>query len=266
MLRSKVKLTPLDDELAVWAAWGQEEPEIPRKWRWARSGSVEPVWPDDALPWSAGRDNALVDRRAPGMGLRMLVRQGDQPEEAAAYDVVEAEQHKLHRILNAVPEGVEEIVPLSAFPMESNLDVMGAVDFRKGCYVGQELTVRTYHTGVIRKRILPVQLYSPDSTPSPEPITNPEIPMQASGLDIRLSVPPSTELLSDEPAPRPRSTGKLLASTQGVGLALLRLEHLDAVLRGELRLAVGEDGWGVQPWWPSWFPKRGVEEVDEDQQ
>jgi folate-binding protein YgfZ len=37
---------------------------------------------------------------------------------------------------------------------------MFAVDFRKGCYVGQELTVRTYHTGVIRKRILPVELTS----------------------------------------------------------------------------------------------------------
>ena len=34
-----------------------------------------------------------------------------------------------------------------------------AVDFRKGCYVGQELTVRTYHTGVIRKRILPVEIH-----------------------------------------------------------------------------------------------------------
>ena len=27
-----------------------------------------------------------------------------------------------------------------------------------GCYIGQELTARTYHTGVIRKRMLPVKL------------------------------------------------------------------------------------------------------------
>lgn len=33
------------------------------------------------------------------------------------------------------------------------------VDFRKGCYVGQELTIRTYHTGVVRKRIVPIQIY-----------------------------------------------------------------------------------------------------------
>jgi folate-binding protein YgfZ len=36
------------------------------------------------------------------------------------------------------------------------------VDFRKGCYVGQELTIRTYHTGVVRKRIVPVQIYNKD--------------------------------------------------------------------------------------------------------
>jgi folate-binding Fe-S cluster repair protein YgfZ len=35
---------------------------------------------------------------------------------------------------------------------------MFVVDFRKGCYVGQELTVRTYHTGTVRKRILPVMI------------------------------------------------------------------------------------------------------------
>ena len=36
---------------------------------------------------------------------------------------------------------------------------MGGIDFRKGCYVGQELTIRTHHTGVVRKRILPVVVY-----------------------------------------------------------------------------------------------------------
>lgn len=36
------------------------------------------------------------------------------------------------------------------------------VDFRKGCYIGQELTARTWHTGVIRKRIVPFRLYGPE--------------------------------------------------------------------------------------------------------
>jgi len=80
--------------------------------------------------------------------------------------------------MHGVPEGIHDIPPMQSFPMDSNLDIMGAgqylsplssvglifisVDFRKGCYVGQELTVRTYHTGVIRKRILPVRIHTPE--------------------------------------------------------------------------------------------------------
>ena len=48
--------------------------------------------------------------------------------------------------------------PLASLPLESNMDLLNGIDFRKGCYVGQELTIRTRHTGVVRKRILPVQI------------------------------------------------------------------------------------------------------------
>jgi len=47
-------------------------------------------------------------------------------------------------------------VSLSRFASPSESFV---VDFRKGCYVGQELTVRTYHTGLVRKRVMPVQIF-----------------------------------------------------------------------------------------------------------
>lgn len=37
--------------------------------------------------------------------------------------------------------------------------MMGAVDYRKGCYVGQELTARTHHKGVVRKRGVVLRLF-----------------------------------------------------------------------------------------------------------
>lgn len=137
------------------------------------------------------------------------------------------------------------------------------VDFRKGCYVGQELTVRTYHTGVIRKRILPVLLHAPPSPMAHHPRDNrPELPFTP-GLDIRASL---THAPGEGRVARPRGTGKLLSTVNNVGLALLRLEHVGGLEKGDLKFELlnGEvdasgngDGksWLVTPWWPDWWPK-----------
>jgi folate-binding protein YgfZ len=41
----------------------------------------------------------------------------------------------------------------------TSTDSLETVNFDKGCYPGQELTIRTHHTGVVRKRVLPVQIF-----------------------------------------------------------------------------------------------------------
>lgn len=137
-------------------------------------------------------------------------------------------------------------------------DPVFAVDFRKGCYVGQELTVRTYHTGVIRKRILPVVLSTALATGSP-----------SLHLPIKPSVIPSPAIESDTSTartPRPRGTSTLLSSIPtpsvspgtAVGLALLRLEHLRpdiALFTDEANVADGAR-WKVEPWWPDWWPNQ----------
>lgn len=48
---------------------------------------------------------------------------------ASESEVVSPDQYLLHRIRHGVPEGVQEIVPMQAFPMESNLDLMGASEY-----------------------------------------------------------------------------------------------------------------------------------------
>ncbi|BES87801.1 Aminomethyltransferase folate-Hypothetical protein domain [Nesidiocoris tenuis] len=57
-----------------------------------------------------------------------------------------------------IAEGFNEIPVGEAFPLEYNADFLNGVSFEKGCYVGQELTARVHHTGVIRKRIMPLEL------------------------------------------------------------------------------------------------------------
>ena len=78
VLRSKVRLRDVSDEYDVWAAWGyNDKVSNSRRWMRAQSGAIEPVW--DSFPWGP-EGEALVDRRAEGMGSRRLVRTGDRRE------------------------------------------------------------------------------------------------------------------------------------------------------------------------------------------
>ncbi|KAI0771921.1 Aminomethyltransferase folate-binding domain-containing protein [Trametes elegans] len=258
VLRSKVKLRDVTDEYDVWAAWGTEKEaawETERQWAFTLSGVIEPVWePEGEWPWGS-EPRVVRDRRAVGMGHRLLVPKGDRPQEAATHDVASHDDYYLHRALLGVPEGVDDIVPMGAFPMESNLDIMGGLDFRKGCYVGQELTVRTYHTGQVRKRIHPVIVHAENTNPYETEQLPEDVPSLSPGLDIR---PTITRTDDQTPTPRPRGTGVLLSSTRGVGLALLRLEQVDLVKQGRAKFSLTDSGgkpWLVTAYQPHWWPK-----------
>mmetsp|Transcript_12955 Transcript_12955/g.15577 ORF Transcript_12955/g.15577 Transcript_12955/m.15577 type:complete len:271 (+) Transcript_12955:2-814(+) len=69
------------------------------------------------------------------------------PKSNGTYDVI--------RRLSGIAEGTE-IQGKTA--LECNQEFLNAVSFSKGCYLGQELTARSHHTGVIRKRIMPIIL------------------------------------------------------------------------------------------------------------
>ncbi|KAK7682557.1 hypothetical protein QCA50_014357 [Cerrena zonata] len=263
VLRSKVKISDVSDQYDVWASWGSDPEntwETERQWAFARSGVIEPQWDTvSESPWGA-EPFRLRDRRGVGLGHRMLVRKGDKPQESTSHDIISSEDYILHRILHGIPEGSTDITPTQAFPMDSNLDIMGALDFRKGCYVGQELTVRTYHTGVVRKRVFPVIIHHPDHGIADIKLADHHT--FSTGCDIR----PKVVIAQGDPKVRPRGTGKLLSTTQCVGLALLRLEQVDAVERGEIRLTFEQENadatksiWGVTPWRPSWWPTSSAE-------
>ncbi|XP_011500948.1 PREDICTED: putative transferase CAF17 homolog, mitochondrial isoform X2 [Ceratosolen solmsi marchali] len=55
-----------------------------------------------------------------------------------------------------IGEGVQDLLFGVSFPLEINCDYLHGLSFHKGCYIGQELTARTHHTGVIRKRLMPL--------------------------------------------------------------------------------------------------------------
>ncbi|KAL3464166.1 hypothetical protein BJX64DRAFT_275914 [Aspergillus heterothallicus] len=226
-LRAKLKLRALEeDERTVWAAWkNHSEP------RWAAYNLESPT----SSPFPSSESVVgCIDTRAPGFGARLVTPgavdlRTHVPDEAhVAGEEVGLDGYTIRRMLHGVAEGQSEILRESSLPLESNMDMQKAIDFRKGCYVGQELTIRTHHTGVVRKRILPVQLYEGDVgtlTSTDGPVYDPS---------VKLSLPPSGSNISKVSARRGRSAGKFLGGIGNIGLALCRLEMMtDIALTGE---------------------------------
>jgi folate-binding protein YgfZ len=86
----------------------------------------------------------LQDPRCTTIGFRaMLESAADASEPFAIYE----EQ----RIKNCLPDAEQDFFEDKSFPLEYGMDKLNAIDFNKGCYVGQEVTARTYHLGTIRK-------------------------------------------------------------------------------------------------------------------
>lgn len=71
------------------------------------------------------------------------------------------------RIENIIPEGGKDLFFEKSFPMQSNMEEAGAIDFNKGCYVGQEVTARSKHRAQIRKKIIKLAASGPVKTHDP---------------------------------------------------------------------------------------------------
>ena len=69
--------------------------------------------------------------------------------------------YEARRIDLCLPAGDLDFTYNDAFPHEANMDWLNGLDFKKGCYVGQEVVSRMKHRGSTRKRILRYQSRGP---------------------------------------------------------------------------------------------------------
>ena len=76
-----------------------------------------------------------------------------------AGDFPEASTYEARRIALGIADSEADIGSGELFPHEANLDQLNGVNFKKGCYVGQEVVSRMEHRGTARNRILPVHLH-----------------------------------------------------------------------------------------------------------
>ncbi len=106
----------------------------------------EPINADDCLI-------SAPDTRAPDRGYLSIITTD------SLSDSTVADPHLYHakRMADAIPEGPDELVPNRALMLEAGLHLFDAVDFKKGCYIGQEVTARTHYRGLVKRRLVPVR-------------------------------------------------------------------------------------------------------------
>lgn len=97
--------------------------------------------------FNADKKLGYPDPRSDAMGQRLYFK---KLEDTGAYERID---YDLQRFQNGVPEGGDDLLSGKTTMLEARMDELGAVDFKKGCYIGQELTARTHYRGLVKKKL-----------------------------------------------------------------------------------------------------------------
>jgi folate-binding protein YgfZ len=142
----------------------------------------------------------MVDPRFAALGGRAILPRDAIRPNLAAHGLQETDfaAYDRHRLTLGVADGIRDLVQEKSILLEAGFEELHGVDWQKGCYIGQELTARTKYRGLIKKRLFPVRVEGP----APEP-----------GTIVTLDG---------------REAGEMRSSRDGLGLALLRLDAVEA--------------------------------------
>ena len=141
--------------------------------------------------------DALPDPRHPALGWRTYGRAGSAP--MIDWDAI--------RVTHCIPETGIELIPDDSYLLESGFERLHGVDFRKGCYVGQEVTARMKHKTELKKGLITVSIAG--------------------------EAPPGTPILQGE-----KPAGTLFTQSQGRAIAYLRFDRTDNLTAGSAKISL----------------------------
>ncbi len=109
-------------------------------------GRISALWNAASAPegWSP-------DPRLPELGFRGV---DQRPPEGAR--MVDETAYDAFRLELGVPDPARDTLPDKTYPIEADFDLLNGIDFKKGCFVGQETTSRMKRRGGVRSRMLPI--------------------------------------------------------------------------------------------------------------
>ncbi len=137
--------------------------------------------------WDGEGDEGHADPRHASLGRRVITA-----------DYLDAEgDYNSHRLSLGVVESEWDFETITTFPADANMDLMNGVDFKKGCFVGQEVVSRMKRMTTVKKRMR--------------------------GLILKGEAKSGDKIMTGE-----RVIGDVLSVHGSMGMGLIRLDRLNA--------------------------------------
>lgn len=139
--------------------------------------------------WDEEDMAGLPDPRLPALGNRLIT---DAPQESEPTD---SQSYDAHRLSLGVADSQWDFETVKVFPADANMDLLHGVNFKSGCYVGQEVVSRMKRMTTVKKRMR--------------------------GIVFEGTAKAGDRILSDE-----RVIGDVLHAHDQAGMAMIRLDRL----------------------------------------
>lgn len=270
-LASQVEVAWLDDKYASYYVFGDDKNLFggAKQLRHGKDGADAQQRLEQFLPGRFRQAQKLValalDERG-AEGVKVIAEKDAAIEDLMHVSGPVVEESEEYLDTRRMYEGIAEVkqgeLESSKYlPLELSYNFMGIKDgspvisFNKGCYVGQELTHRTFFRGVIRKRLLPVELgeavselldrliYYEEEVPEEEP----------EGSEAAPAAAVAASPFGGAARPRKKTAGRVVKVQGTLGLALI---NIDEYLKPNREFYVKAPGKvAITGFVPDWFPE-----------
>ena len=103
--------------------------------------------------WDGEGHEGHDDPRLPALGQRLI-----------SEDVIDATgDYNAHRLSLGIPDSAYDFETQTTFAADANMDLINGVDFKKGCFVGQEVVSRMKRMTTVKKRFRGLIFETPPS-------------------------------------------------------------------------------------------------------
>jgi folate-binding protein YgfZ len=147
-LRSKIEILDLSNEFVVTA------------FSYEKFLTLDNAKDNEGFTLKYREDPILLDPRNKSLGARLIINLEKLYLSLKKLDLKDAniEEYYSHsHKLGIVPKDLNKLQN-KLFGIECNYDELNGIDFKKGCYVGQENTARIKLKNKLSKRLLPIQI------------------------------------------------------------------------------------------------------------